>query len=162
MRITRRIAAAGAALAVAASAVVGASAPAEAAPAEGTPVHVDMMNPTAMWIGFMMIPNGVGVGMQAKRVGPGAVELRADMTEDTCRTAGGHARLNVSYLNVNTGRSGSASMLACELDPVPDSAMRATIRPGAGRVILSVGLSEVNVTQPGTLYLPGAATFRVG
>lgn len=118
----------------------------------------------------MMIPNWAGFTVQAYGDGYGGVLLKADRgwscaeggaEEGTGGGTFGTAKINVSYVNLNTGDTGGTWLRPCALPELHKTQTEAEIAPGAGRVVMSMNITEVDAPDPGALSFPGVATFDI-
>ena len=130
---------------------------AQAAPAA---VPVYQIPATAFAVSGLVVPGPVFATVTARSLAPTTTEFAAPASPSACATTAGRALVKISYLNVNTGASGSVTVKPCEyyIDPTPTSFVANT---GSGRIVLTTQvIGSPFAPAAGQPSIPGIGTFH--
>ncbi|MFT7024310.1 MAG: hypothetical protein ACJA07_003420 [Rhodococcus sp. (in: high G+C Gram-positive bacteria)] len=130
---------------------------AQAAPA---PVPVYQIPATAFAVSGLVVPGPVFATVTARSLAPTTTEFAAPARPEVCSTTAGRALVKISYLNVNTGATGTVTVKPCEhfIDPTPTSVVAAT---GSGRIVLTTQvIGSPFAPAAGQPSIPGIGTFH--
>lgn len=168
MNATKTLTTAACATAVAAAAVAGSSlaaAPAHAEPPApvtiaAAPISVLQFPAVGLQFSGLVVPMPLTGSVTAATTDEaGITRLAAPASPATCSATGAGALVNVNWLNVTNGRSGSAKVKPCPhyLDPTPT---HRDVNTGSGQVMVSIHLTG-SALRPdaGQPSLPGVGTF---
>lgn len=130
--------------------------------AQAAPVAVPVYQipATAFAVSGLVVPGPVFATVTARSLAPTTTEFAAPASQAGCSTTAGRALVKISYLNVNTGASGSVTVKPCEyfIDPTPTSVVAHT---GSGRIVLTTQVvGSPFAPAAGQPSIPGIGTFH--